>query len=98
VELEPGLGYVSADRHTDLLFARRYALSEAMPFNVKSLRAWLRTRGITGVTIKKRGIRLDEDRLRRDLRIGRKAGDGEQATIVLTRVSGQPAVLVVTPD
>lgn len=98
VELEPGLGYVSADRHTDLPFARRYALSEAMPFNVKSLRAWLRTRGITGVTIKKRGIRLDEDRLRRDLRIGRKAGDGEQATIVLTRVSGQPAVLVVTPD
>ena len=98
VELEPGLGYVSADRHTDLAFARRYALHEAMPFNVKSLRAWLRTRGITGVTIKKRGIRLDEDRLRRDLRIGRKAGDGAQATIVLTRVSGQPSVLVVTPD
>jgi hypothetical protein len=98
VEVEPGLGYVSADRHTDLPFARRYALHEAMPFNIKSLRAWLRTRGITGVTIKKRGIRLDEDRLRRDLRIGRKAGDGEQATIVLTRVGGLPAVLVVTPD
>jgi hypothetical protein len=98
LELEPGLGYVSADRHVDLPFARRYAVSEAMPFNVKSLRAWLRVRGITGVTIKKRGIRLDEDRLRRDLRITRKAGDGAQATIVLTRVSGQPAVLVVTPD
>ncbi|MFN2318788.1 MAG: class I SAM-dependent methyltransferase [Dermatophilaceae bacterium] len=98
LELEPGLGYVSADRHTELPFARRFVVHEAMPFNVKSLRAWLRTRGITGVTIKKRGIRLDEDRLRRDLRIGRKAGDGEQATIVLTRVSGQPAVLVVTPD
>lgn len=98
VELEPGLGYVSADRHTDLAFARRFALHEAMPFNVKSLRAWLRTRGITGVTIKKRGMRLDEDLLRRELRIGRKAGDGEQATIVLTRVGGQPAVLVVTPD
>ena len=97
-ELEPGLGYVSADRHTDLPFARRFVLHEAMPFNVKSLRAWLRVRGITGVTIKKRGIRLDDERLRRDLRIGRKAGDGEQATIVLTRVAGQPAVLVVTPD
>ncbi|KAB7743582.1 class I SAM-dependent methyltransferase [Nostocoides sp. F2B08] len=98
LELEPGLGYVSADRHVDLPFARRYAVSEAMPFNVKSLRSWLRARGITGVTIKKRGIRLDEDRLRRDLRITRKAGDGAQATIVLTRVSGQPSVLVVTPD
>jgi hypothetical protein len=98
MELEPGLGYVSADRHVDLPFARRYAVSEAMPFNVKALRVWLRSRGITGVTIKKRGIRLDEDRLRRDLRITRKAGDGGQATIVLTRVGGQPAVLVVAAD
>jgi SAM-dependent methyltransferase len=98
VEIEPGLGYVSADRHTELTFARRYAVSEAMPFNVKALRSWLRVRGITGVTIKKRGMRLDEDRLRRDLRIGRGAGDGEQATIVLTRVGGQPSVLVVTAD
>lgn len=94
-EIEPGLGYVTADRHADVAFARRFAVLEAMPFNVKSLRAWLRTRGITGVTIKKRGVRLDEDRLRRDLRIGRKAGTGEQATLVLTRVGGQAAVLVV---
>lgn len=98
VEVEPGLGYVSADRHADLPFARRYAVHEAMPFNVKTLRAWLRARGVTGVTIKKRGLRLDEDQLRRDLRIGRKAGGGEQVTIVLTRVGGQPAVLVVSLD
>lgn len=97
-EVEPGLGYVTSDRHAEVGFARRYALVEAMPFNVKSLRAWLRTRGITGVTIKKRGVRLDEDRLRRDLRIGRGAGSGAQAVIVLTRVAGAPTVLVVRPD
>lgn len=97
-EIEPGLGYVTSDRFAEVEFARRFTVSEAMPFNVKSLRSWLRTRGITGVTIKKRGIRLDEDRLRRELRIGRKAGSGEQATIVLTRVAGTPAVLVVHPD
>lgn len=97
VEIEPGLGYVSAPSSIDTPLARRYVVSEAMPFNVKALRAWLRSRGITGVTLKKRGIRIDEDRLRKDLRITRKAGAGDQVTLLLTRVSGQPAVLVVEP-
>ncbi|MDO5504600.1 MAG: class I SAM-dependent methyltransferase [Actinomycetia bacterium] len=97
-ELGPGLGYVSADRSVEVPFARRLAVRDAMPFNVKALRTWLRDRGITGVTIKKRGVQIDEDRLRRDLRITRKAGSGVQATIVLTRVGGQQAVLVVDAE
>jgi hypothetical protein len=68
-----------------------------MPFTVKTLRSCLRTHGVTGHTIKKRGIRLDDEQLRRDLRIGTKAGSGEQATVVLTRVAGSPAALVVNP-
>lgn len=94
-EVDPGLGYVTADRHVDIPFARRYAVREAMPFNPKTLRAWLRKRGVTGVTIKKRGIRTDEDSLRRQLGVGRKAGDGDQIVLVLTRVAGSPAALVV---
>lgn len=96
-ELEPGLGYVTSDLELDLGHARRFEVLEAMPFSVKALRAWLRERGITGLTIKKRGIRLDEDQLRRQLKIGRGAGDGASATIVLTRVAGAQAVLVVSP-
>lgn len=96
-ELEPGLGYVTSDLEIDLGHARRYEVLEAMPFSVKALRAWLRERGITGLTIKKRGIRLDEDQLRRQLKIGRGAGDGASATIVLTRVAGAQSVLVVSP-
>ena len=67
------------------------------PFSVKVLRAWLAQHGVTGLTIKKRGVRLDDDELRRQLRIGRKAGSGRQATVILTRVAGQQAVLVVDP-
>ncbi|WP_338748446.1 class I SAM-dependent methyltransferase [Janibacter alittae] len=96
-ELEPGLGYVSSDLEIDLGHARRFEVLEAMPFSVKTLRAWLREHGITGLTIKKRGIRLDEDQLRRQLKIGRGAGDGASATIVLTRVAGAQTVLVVSP-
>ncbi|WP_370894385.1 class I SAM-dependent methyltransferase [Janibacter sp. GXQ6167] len=97
-ELEAGLGYITSDRSVDDIgYARRYAVAEAMPFSIKALRGWLRDRGVTGLTIKKRGIRLDEDQLRRQLKIGRGAGDGEQATVVLTRVAGEQAVLVVEP-
>ncbi|WP_377644367.1 class I SAM-dependent methyltransferase [Oryzobacter terrae] len=94
-EVDPGLGYVVSDAEVDVDFARRYAVREAFPFSVRSLRAWLAQHGVTGLTIKKRGVRLDDDELRRQLRIGRKAGDGAQATVILTRVAGQQAVLVV---
>lgn len=96
-EVDPGLGYVVSEVEVDVAFARRYAVREAMPFGVRSLRAWLAERGVTGLTIKKRGVRLDDDELRRGLRIGRKAGDGAQATVILTRVAGQHVVLVVDP-
>lgn len=96
-ELEPGLGYVTSDLEIELGHARRFEVLEAMPFSVKALRAWLREHGITGLTIKKRGIRLDEDQLRRQLKIGRGAGDGASTTIVLTRVAGAQSVLVVSP-
>ncbi|NHA68409.1 class I SAM-dependent methyltransferase [Phycicoccus flavus] len=96
-EVEHGLGYVLSDAEVDVPFARRFAVREAMPFSVKVLRSWLVQHGVTGLTIKKRGVRLDDDELRRQLRIGRKAGDGAQATVVLTRVAGRQTVLVVDP-
>ncbi len=97
-EVEPGLGYVTADEAVDVPFARRYAVEEVMPFAVKRLRAWLRERGVTGLTVKKRGVRLDEDELRRALRVGTTAGAGATATVLLTRVAGQQAVLVLRPS
>ena len=96
-EVEPGLGYVCSDAAVDVPFARRFEVLEAMPFSPKVVRAWLRSRGVTGVTIKKRGIRTDEEALRRQLGLGRKAGAGAQATLVLTRVAGAQACLVVQP-
>ena len=96
-EVERGLGYVLSEAEVDLPFARRYAVREAMPFTVRSLRAWLVEHGVTGLTIKKRGVRLDDEELRRQLKIGRKAGTGAQATIILTRLAGAPVVLVVDP-
>jgi len=90
-ELDSGVGYVTSDRCVDVGYARRFAVIESMPFNVKALRAWLRDRDVGRVTIKKRGVTLDADELRRQLRL---SGSTEM-TLVLTRVKNQQVCLVV---
>jgi hypothetical protein len=92
-ELDAGVGYVTAARSEDVPFARRYAVLEAMPFNVKALRGWLRDRGIDRLTIKKRGVSLDADLLRRQLRLPPKGRT--EAVVVISRVRSQQVVVVV---
>ena len=94
-ELDAGVGYVCAPGPHDLPFARRYAVLEAMPFNVKALRAWLRDHGIDRLTVKKRGVTLDADQLRHQLRL--PARGRTEAVVVITRVRSQQVVLVVQP-
>jgi hypothetical protein len=92
-ELDSGVGYVTSDRCVDVGYARRFAVDESMPLNVKTLRAWLRERDVGRVTIKKRGVVLDAGELRRQLRL---SGSVEM-TLVLTRVKNQQVALVVHP-
>ncbi len=92
-ELDRGVGYVSSDRATDVAWAHRYSVVEAMPWNVKALRAWLRDNDIGRLTIKKRGVPLDPEAVRKQLRVKGSA----EATLVLTRLRSQPHVLVVRP-
>lgn len=94
-ELDPGVGYVSAERAVDVRYARRYAVLEAMPYNVKALRAWVRDHRVSRLTIKKRGVGIDPEVLRRQLRLPSRGG--EETTMVLTRVRGAAVVLVVRP-
>jgi THUMP domain-like len=93
LELDSGVGYVTSDRCVDVGYARRFAVSESMPLNVKALRAWLRDRDVGRVTIKKRGVALEAEALRRQLRL---SGSVEM-TLVLTRVRNEQVCLVVRP-
>ena len=92
-ELDSGVGYVTSERCVDVGYARRFAVTESMPLNVKALRAWLRERDVGRVTIKKRGVALDADELRRQLRLSGAA----EMILVLTRVKNQQVCLVVRP-
>ncbi|WP_245553590.1 class I SAM-dependent methyltransferase [Demetria terragena] len=90
-ELASGVGYVASRQDVRLPWAKRYLITAAMPFNTKRLRAVLRDRGVGTLTIKKRGVSIDPQALRRQLRL---SGDLE-ATVVLTRVGSVQVALLV---
>jgi len=87
------LAYVTSDASFRTPFARGYVVLEELPYREKALRAALRSRGIGRLTIKKRGVDVHPDQLRKRLAL---SGD-EEATIVLTRVAGEGTCLLVRP-
>ncbi len=91
--LDEHIAYVTSDQAFRSPFARSYRVLEEVPFREKQLRAALRERGIGRLTIKKRGVSVVPDELRKRLSL---RGERE-STLVLTRVAGRGAALLVEP-
>jgi SAM-dependent methyltransferase len=87
------IAYVTADAAYRSPFARGYEVVEELPFKEKALRAALRERGVGRLTIKKRGVQVSPDELRKRLALS----GPEEATVVLTRVTGRGTALLVRP-
>jgi hypothetical protein len=87
------IAYVTSDRSFRTPFARGYQVLEELPYREKALKAALRERGVGRLTIKKRGVDVVPDQLRKRLDLH---GEGE-ATIVLTRAAGHGIALLVRP-
>lgn len=88
--IDPEIAYLTADEFQPTPWARAYRIEEAMPFGVKRLREWLRTRGVGRVTVKKRGSPLEPEDLERQL----KLRGAESRIVFLTRAGGKPWVLI----
>jgi hypothetical protein len=87
------IAYVTSDSSFHTPFARGYRVVEELPYREKQLRASLRARGVGRLTIKKRGVDVVPEQLRKRLAL-----EGEhEATIVLTRVDGDGTALLVEP-
>jgi SAM-dependent methyltransferase len=91
--LDPHIAYLTGDEAFSTPFARSYEVLETLPYREKALRAALRERKVGRLTIKKRGVNLVPDQLRKRLAL---SGD-EEATIVLTRACGHGITLLVRP-
>jgi hypothetical protein len=87
---DPRIAYVFADAPTPTPFGTLLQVVAELPFGVKALRAALRTRDIGVLEIRKRGVAVDPDRLRRDLRLSGSAA----ATLILTRLGTRPTALL----
>lgn len=91
--LDEHIAYVASDLAFTSPFARGYAVIEQLPYREKQLKAALRERGIGRLTIKKRGVEVVPEQLRKRLEL---RGDNE-GTIVMTRVAGIGTCLLVNP-
>jgi len=91
--VDPRIAYLTGDEPFRSPFARGYRVLEQLPYREKQLKAALRERGVGRLTIKKRGVDVVPEQLRKRLDL---AGDAE-ATIVLTRVAGEGTALLVAP-
>ncbi|WP_134764745.1 class I SAM-dependent methyltransferase [Nocardioides sp. 1609] len=87
------IAYVTSDGSFRTPFARGYRVLEELPYREKQLKAALRERGVGTLTIKKRGVDVVPEQLRKRLAL---TGDAE-ATIVMTRVAGRGAAYLVDP-
>jgi hypothetical protein len=86
--LDARIAYVTSDSLIDTPLASPYEVLEVLPYKEKVLRAWVRRQGVGMLEIKKRGIELDPDSLRKRLA---PKGSGA-ATLVVTRI-GRDAVI-----
>jgi THUMP domain-like/Methyltransferase domain len=91
--LDSRIAYVASDQLVATAFAKAYEVLDVLPYDDKALRAWVRTHDIGALTIKKRGVGVTPEELRRRLR---PRGD-VSATLVVTRSRERGIALHVAP-
>jgi SAM-dependent methyltransferase len=89
-KLDERIAFLSADEPPRTPFGRTLRVEASMPYGLKRLRTSLRALDVGAVDIRRRGLAGDVEDLRRRLRLD----GGQRATVVLTRVAGQPWALV----
>ncbi|HEX6872522.1 MAG TPA: class I SAM-dependent methyltransferase [Micromonosporaceae bacterium] len=87
---DPHIAYVFADRPAATPLGRCFAVEAHLPYPLKRLRPALHERGVGQLEIRKRGVGVEPDQLRRDLRLS----GPESRTLVLTRIGTTPTALL----
>lgn len=90
---DPRIAYVFADASAATPFGTCLQVVAELPYGLKALRSALRAHGVGILEIRKRGVAIEPDRLRRDLRL---SGPGS-ATLLLARFGTRPTALLCRP-
>lgn len=87
------IAYLSSDREIDSPMMRGFRVVDEMAFDRKKLKAYLRERNIGRLEIKKRGVDVVPEQLRKEMSL-----KGEiAATLILTRVGDDHRALIAQP-
>lgn len=89
--LDPTIAWITTSEHPTTPFGQAFRVLERFPLDVKTLKRELSARQIGTLEIKKRGVDIDPARFRTKLAL---SGDAS-ATLVLTRIAGSRAAILV---
>jgi SAM-dependent methyltransferase len=88
--LAPGIAYLTSDALVTDPALACFRIEEVLPLDMRRLRAMLRERNIGRLEIKKRGVDVTPEQLRRDLKL-----KGEHsATLLIAPIAGRPTVML----
>ncbi len=88
--VSPGIGYLTGDHQVTDPLLSSFAVQEVLPWRRGKIADCLRSRGIGRLEIKHRGLQLDPDRLRRELK---PSGDAEATLLVFPHAGKTVAVI-----
>lgn len=91
--IDETIAFITSDELRALPSAAAYEITDVLPFNLKRLKALLRERAVGTLTVKKRGSAVEPEEVRRKV----KPSGPNAATVILTRVSGAPSMLIGHP-
>ena len=91
--IDPKIAYLTSDRLVATPYAHAFELTDVLPYNVKKLKALLRERGVGTVVIKKRGMAITPEELRRQL----KPSGPNTVTVILSRTDNGPLMMLGQP-
>ncbi|MBV1779991.1 class I SAM-dependent methyltransferase [Paeniglutamicibacter sp. ABSL32-1] len=95
--IDPRIAYFSTAEPVETPLAKAYKVLAVRPYHVKNLRAWVKTEKIGVLDIKKRGMDVTPEELRKILLAGTGRDAKNKATLILTRVGDQRYAIEVEP-
>ena len=95
--LDEHIAYFTHDEKLSTPFAKGYKVIAVHDYNVKKLRSWVKSNAIGTLDIKKRGVDVTPEELRRILLAGSPKSAKNKATLILARIGEKRVAFEVEP-
>jgi hypothetical protein len=88
--LDGGSSYLTSERLVDHALAAGFEVLAQLPFDMKRLKDTIRQLGLGPVEVKKRGVDVDPDQVRRQL----THGEGAPGVVLIAKVGARTTAII----